>query len=158
MRASVSELLPPEQINLDLQASTEVEAITVVASQLRENPWVKDFDAFCHELFSREKLSPTALGNGVAFPHARTDSVSQLVMAVGRSREGIWFQNCPEKVHLVFVIGTPTDAIRDYLGLLATLAVQLRQAAIREELMNVNTPEEFLEILCRGAATGTARR
>lgn len=154
MPSTVSELLLPEQINLDLQAATEEEAIKCVAELLRENSRLKDFRGFCEALFSREKLSPTALGSGVAFPHARTDSVTQLVAAVGRSRDGVWFQNCPEKVHFVFVIGTPMDAIREYLGLLATLAVQLRQSSIRDELMDADAPERFIEILNRGGALG----
>jgi mannitol/fructose-specific phosphotransferase system IIA component (Ntr-type) len=147
MRSTVPSVLVPERIDLDLRATSEADAINNVAELLRDDQRVIDFDGFCRELFTREKLSPTALGNGVAFPHARTGSVSELVVAIGRSKEGIWFEKCPDKVHFVFVIGTPKDSIREYLALLATLAMRLRQRAVREELMKTETPEEFLQTL-----------
>ena len=45
-------------------------------------------------MLEREKLSTTALGHGVAFPHARTTLVTEIVVAVGRSREGVLFRDC----------------------------------------------------------------
>lgn len=151
MRPPSLDILKPEGVALDLQGRTEAEAIMEVARELRADPGVRDFGGFCDELFSREKLSPTALGSGVAFPHARTDHVSRIVAAVGRSREGVWFENCGENVHLIFVIGTPRESVREYLGLLATLARLLKQNSVREQLMQAATPEDFLAALRGGA-------
>jgi mannitol/fructose-specific phosphotransferase system IIA component (Ntr-type) len=143
-------LLLPEHTNLDIAVHSETDAINAVAEMLRDDPSVRDFEAFRAELFSREKLSPTALGSGVAFPHARTDEVSQIVLAVGRSREGIWFENCKQHVHLIFVIGTPKEAVREYLGVLASLAQLLKQKGVREALIQAATQEEFFALLGAG--------
>ena len=147
MRVAISEFLQPERVELALRADRETDAITEVAQALRADEGVRDFGGFCGEVFSREKLSPTALGGGVAFPHARTDCVSRIVVAVGRSARGVWFENCREKVHLLFVIGTPRESVREYLSLLATLAFLLKQTAVREKLMAAKTREEFLAAL-----------
>ncbi len=147
MALSVLEHLKPEYILFDLKAGTETEAIEEVANVLKDDPRIHDFAAFREELFSREKLSPTALGSGVAFPHARTDQVSEIVIAAGRSREGVWFKKSEEKVHLIFVIGTPTRSVRDYLRLIASLAALLRHPAGREKLMQAQTAGQFLAVL-----------
>ena len=151
MRPPISDFLKPEYIALDLRAGTEPEAILEVAGTLRPDSAILNFHGFCDEVFSREKLSPTALGSGVAFPHARTEHVSRIVAAVGRSRKGVWFEKCRENVHLIFVIGTPRESVREYLALLATLAFLLKQKPVREKLMAAATREEFFAALCQGA-------
>lgn len=147
MRSTLSGILTPERINLNLRATTEAGVINEVAQILVGDPLVLNFDAFLEELFTREKVSPTALGNGVAFPHARSNHVKQIVMAVGRSPEGVCFDKCDERVRLVFLIGTPTAAIREYLGLLAALASKLKQRAVLEKLLLSRTTEEFFSVL-----------
>jgi mannitol/fructose-specific phosphotransferase system IIA component (Ntr-type) len=150
MRSTLSGILTPKQIRLNLPARTETEAINEVAEILDGDPRVLNFDSFRAELFTREKLSPTALGNGVAFPHARCNHVKQLVMAVGRSPGGVLFEKCPQKVQLIFLIGTPTAAIREYLALLAALAAVLKQSTFIEKLMHCGHAEEFFSILTGG--------
>lgn len=150
MGPTLSSILTLERINVNLQATTETDAIDEVAQILARDPSVLNFEAFREELFNREKVSPTALGNGVAFPHARSNYVEKIVMAVGRSPGGVWFEKCPEKVRLVFLIGTPTAAIREYLGLLAALASMLKQEAVLEKLMLAGTSEEFFSVLTGG--------
>ncbi len=143
-------LLVPERLKLDFAAKSETDAINEVAALLAEAPGVLDFEQFRSELFSREKLSPTSLGSGVAFPHARTAAVTEIVMAIGRSREGVFFERCSEKIHLIFVIGTPKESVREYLGLLASLAALLRQSAVREKLMQAETEADFVSALRGG--------
>jgi mannitol/fructose-specific phosphotransferase system IIA component (Ntr-type) len=83
----------------------------------------------------------------VAFPHARTDHVKRLVLAVGRSRSGVNFENGGENIHFIFVIGTPRRMVTEYLALVGAMARILRQDEVREKLMQVKTPEEFLAAL-----------
>jgi mannitol/fructose-specific phosphotransferase system IIA component (Ntr-type) len=83
----------------------------------------------------------------VAFPHARTDHVKRLVLAVGRSQAGVNFENGGENIHFIFVIGTPRRMVTEYLALVGAMARILRQDEVREKLMQVKTAEEFLAAL-----------
>ena len=67
--------LSPALVLLDLPAADETAAIRAVTALLAGQPDVADADALAAEVIAREKLSPTALGHGVAFPHARTAGV-----------------------------------------------------------------------------------
>jgi mannitol/fructose-specific phosphotransferase system IIA component (Ntr-type) len=140
----LSQLLAPELVALQLKARTSAEAILETARPLEANPAVSDFAAFHQAILEREAVSPTALGNGIALPHARTSHVRKVVIAAGRSEEGIWFENSQQQVRLIFVIGTPTELVREYLSLVGLLTRLLRQPAVRERLLSAKSPAEFL--------------
>lgn len=145
MSLRAGELLQPAHILLDVRATEKNAAIQEVAGLLREDEDVHDFPGFCAELLARDKLRSTAMGNGVAFPHARTDSVGEIVMAAGRSAAGIPFGD--EVVRFIFVIGTPREKVGDYLVAVGTMARMLRLEKIRAALAGAKTPEEFLRAL-----------
>ena len=147
MSLSVFDVLKSERIALALQASTQSEAISATSRLLASSEHMLDFKGFEQEVLAREKLSPTALGNGVAFPHARTDCVDQIVMAAGRCREKVCFESSDEPVELIFVIGTPKNMVREYLGLVGDLARRLKLAPVREQLLKAATVAEFLAAL-----------
>lgn len=150
MTFSLSEPLSPSQVALDLVAGSEEEAIRAVTALLAGHPAVVNAGRLAAEILEREKLSPTAVGCGVAFPHARTEQVRDLVMAAGRSREGVPFQGADGPVHFFFVIGTPPDRAAQYLALVARLARLLKNEAIRTDLMAAPDADAFINVLQAG--------
>ena len=143
----ISSLLKPEQIKMELAEQKRSEAINEVAELLRSNPNVTNFDGFYEELLARERIESTCLGNEIAFPHARTDSLKGMVLAIGRSTQGVWFENCAETVKLIFVIGTPKRMVTDYLSVVGGLARLLKDSATRDKLITAPTVEEFIATL-----------
>jgi mannitol/fructose-specific phosphotransferase system IIA component (Ntr-type) len=143
---STSPLLP-EALDLDLSALDAETAIGLVAQRLANHPEMLRFPGFLDDLRARERLTSTVLGHGIAIPHARTDCVRQIVMAAGRSQQGVWFESGQQRVHLLFVIGVPPLMVREYLGLLSQLTHRLKEADVREALMQAESPENFLKAL-----------
>ena len=140
-------VIDPACILLDLEASTFEECLNVFESIERKHQAVSDPEIFLEQVRLRESTLSTASGEGVAFPHARTNAVSRLFLAVGRSRKGILFQAGSPLVHLIFLIGTPPNAIAEYLGCVAWLAGRVRDPETRRVLMVAETPEAFLKII-----------
>jgi mannitol/fructose-specific phosphotransferase system IIA component (Ntr-type) len=151
MTPSVPDFLAPDALTLDVRAQSATEAISEVAARLAHRHAMTCFEDFCGAVLDREKINPTSLGHGVVLPHARTDCVRQIMIAAGRSREGIWFENAKQTVHLIFVIGTPTDSVREYLALVGTITRLLRNAGVRDQLLRAETAEEFLMPFRKGA-------
>lgn len=148
MTFSFAELLASAPVAAELSAANEEQAIRAVAGLLRQNPAVSDTDKLTAEVLEREKLSPTAMGHGVAFPHARTAGVRQIVMAIGRSREGVNFKGAADgPVHFFFVIGTPPNQAPQYLMVVGRLARLLKSAGVREQLLAATTADAVREIL-----------
>ena len=145
----ISSLLKPEQIKLELDQGKRCNAINEVAQLLQNNPNVTNFAGFYEELLARERIESTCLGNEIAFPHARTDSLKGMVLAIGRSTAGVWFENSSQNVKLIFVIGTPKRMVTDYLSVVGGLARLLKDNATREQLLTAKTVEDFIATLTK---------
>ncbi|HSI83335.1 MAG TPA: PTS sugar transporter subunit IIA [Candidatus Methylacidiphilales bacterium] len=143
----ISSLLKPEQITLAIQNSKRCPAIHEVALLAKTNPLLLQFEGFYEELLARERVESTCLGNELAFPHARTDHLKGMILCVGRSSQGILFENCGQIVKLIFVIGTPKRMVTDYLSVVGGLARLLKKPELRQELMGVATPEDFIGLI-----------
>lgn len=147
MPIPITDLLKEQQIVLDITAPNESSALRTIVETFAGNAAVRDLPGFYEELIAREKIQSTVSGNGIAFPHARTDLVDDLVLAIGRSPGGIPFGESGQLAHLLFVIGTPKRLVRDYLVCIGALARVLRNPERREALMKATERREFLEIL-----------
>jgi mannitol/fructose-specific phosphotransferase system IIA component (Ntr-type) len=122
------------------------EIVDVLASDISGRKIAKP-EAFLEQVLAREQTHPSAVENGVAFPHARTDLVDEIVVGVGRSRAGIPFGENQQRAHLIFVIGVPERLLSDYLICVGTLARLVKDKAIRSRLLHAETPREFVDAL-----------
>jgi mannitol/fructose-specific phosphotransferase system IIA component (Ntr-type) len=153
MSALLNELLDPKQVTLDLRAATRNEAILEIVETLRAAGGVKDYYALADAVMEREGRSSTNTGEGVAFPHARTDLVDGLVLGIGRSVAGVSFGGSTAPVHLIFLIGVPQRMVNDYLVCLGAIARLVKNQDTHKALMAAQTPAEFVELLRSGSLT-----
>jgi mannitol/fructose-specific phosphotransferase system IIA component (Ntr-type) len=144
MAGKITLLLDPARIVLHLQSTKRTAALNEIARLLDGHPAVTNFAGFYDELLARDRLDTTCLGNGVALPHARTEHVKEIVLAVGRSDAGIVADAAGELVRLFFVLGTPKTKPGDYLAVVSALCKLLRDSATREVLLAAATPDEFI--------------
>jgi len=143
----ITPLLDPARIALHLKSTKRTAALNEIAQLLSVHPLVTNFDGFYAELLARDRLDTTCLGNGVALPHARTEHVKEIVLAVGRSDAGIVVDGESEPVRLFFVLGTPKTQPGDYLAVVSALCRILRAAPTREALLAAGTPEDFIGVI-----------
>ncbi len=143
MPGRFSQLLDPARIQLKIANTKRTAALHEVAAQLASHPSVTNFDGFYAELLARDRLDTTSLGHGFAVPHARTEHVQQIVLAVGRSDQGVLFDQ-GETVRVMFMLGTPKNRPGDYLQMLSILCRLLKSPENREEFLTATTPEEFI--------------
>ena len=147
MAGLLSKLLDPSRIALGVTATRRTAALNEVARQLDGHPSVTNYAGFYQELLARDRLDTTCLGNAIALPHARTEHVSDLVLAIGRSPAGVVFKKDGETVHLLFVLGTPKSNPMAYLQVVSTLCKIFKDPANREALLRADTPEAFADVL-----------
>ena len=84
-------LLDPKHVALDLRGSTAGEAVWEIVELLRESGELNKPSEFFEAVMAREEKASTVANGGVAFPHARTELVDQILLGIGRSRKGIVF-------------------------------------------------------------------
>ncbi|HUL55237.1 MAG TPA: PTS sugar transporter subunit IIA [Opitutaceae bacterium] len=145
MAGKLSQFLDPTRITLNVQSTRRTAALNEVARLLQGHPDITSFQGFYNELLARERLDTTCVGNEIALPHARTEHVRKIVMAIGRSDQGVFFENGNQTVRLMFVLGTPKANPGDYLQLVGLLCRMLKLPAGREALLAAATPEIFVQ-------------
>jgi len=145
MPGPITRLLDPSRIILKVQSTKRTSALNEVAKTLANHPDVANFEGFYHELLARDRLDTTCMGNAIALPHARTEHVKSIVLAVGRSERGVFFENGNEMVRLMFMLGTPKTKPTDYLMVVSALCKLLKESANREAFLSAETPEAFIE-------------
>ena len=136
-------LLDPKFFVPELKGSTASEAIWEIVQLMHESGDLREAEAFFEAVMEREKKSPTVADDAIAYPHARTELVQELMLGIGRSSKGVRFDD-PDLVHLVFVIAVPQQMVNDYLICVGALARTLRSKETREALLAAATPAEFI--------------
>jgi mannitol/fructose-specific phosphotransferase system IIA component (Ntr-type) len=147
MAVSIAQLLDPSRVALEIRETRRSPAIHEVARMLEGNPDLTNFPAFYNELLARERVEPTCIGNEVALPHARTEHATRIVLAVGRSSQGVVFDSSGQLVRLIFVIATPKSQPMEYLLLVGHLCRLLKEPSLRDSLMSAAVPAEFISAI-----------
>ncbi len=144
----ISDYLKEEMICLNLKATGKEEAIRELGSFIRKAKEISNYEMFHKDVLEREKLTTTGIGEEVAIPHARTDTVTGFVVAFGRSENGVEFDSLDrKKAKLIFLMGTPkTAGLDEYLVLLAHLTRLLKGESFRESLLKARSPAEIIDI------------
>ena len=137
----IADYLRDDLIFLDIDASDKEEAIVKTVQAMSDKGVLKDVTKFLKEVIDREALGSTAIGEGVAFPHARTQYVNGIVIAFSRLKNGVNFDAADNKpVRLIFLMGTPIQKVSEYLKVLAELSKQLRIERVRKTLLEASDP------------------
>jgi nitrogen PTS system EIIA component len=99
-------------------------------------------------LMAREALGSTAIGQGVAIPHAKCDCVDKLVAAFGISRRGVDFDSLDgEPAHIFFLLVAPQDSAGPHLKALARISRLLKDKYFRDSLRNCQDDKSVIDII-----------
>jgi mannitol/fructose-specific phosphotransferase system IIA component (Ntr-type) len=146
MAVALAELLDERHVALQLRARKPPHALREIVQLLAATGKIDNPTKFLEQVLARESKNPSAVEYGVVFPHARTDLVNQIVIAVGRSRAGIRFAD-GQRAHLIFVIAVPQQLINDYVICVGALARVVADEVTRTALLQAETPRQFIDTL-----------
>ena len=147
MAIVLSDLLDERHVALRLRSRKLPNALREIVQLLAQNRKINDAENFLQQVLAREREHPSVVENGVAFPHARTDLVDEIVIGIGRSRAGIAIGVDQRRARLIFVISVPERLVNDYLVCVGTLARLVRDDTTRSRLLDAETPREFIDAL-----------
>ncbi|MFQ6038199.1 MAG: PTS sugar transporter subunit IIA, partial [Candidatus Aminicenantales bacterium] len=103
--AHFSDFLKPSQVVFDIKARDKIQALEELLEVLLKQNLIKNKKPLLTRIIDRERLESTAIGHGVALPHARVDTGHEIAVVVGRSKEGIDFDALDgKKVHIIILI------------------------------------------------------
>lgn len=143
----IEDILNKDLMIMDLQATTKEAVIDEMIQKLYENNVIDNIEDYKERIIAREDQTSTGLGDGIAMPHARHESIKQPAVLFGKSNKGVDFEALDgEPVNLFFMIAAPAGQGDVHLQVLASLSRSLVDAQLIEKLKQVETSAEVLEL------------
>ena len=145
---SITQFLSEEFIIVPMYATDRSSALLELLRRLEQHQVIQSAQECLESILVRERRMSTGVGKGVALPHGRSNSVSDVVLVMGVSQGGIDFNAVDGLLCHVFVLFvSPVDQPDKHLKLLSRINKLLSDSGLRSALMEAGTPENLLKTL-----------
>lgn len=143
----VTDLLKPGSIALGASPATKEEVLDLLVSLQEKGGNLSDPAGYKAAILAREAQGTTAIGEGIAVPHAKSDSVKMPGLAAVTVPDGVSY-DAPDgqPVKLFFMIAATPDGDL-HLEILSRLMVMLMEPEFASALKNAKTAEAFLALI-----------
>ncbi|MDR3304315.1 MAG: cation:proton antiporter [Treponema sp.] len=137
-----------EHIELNLKSDTKEAVLAELVDILASRGKLRDRDEVVNAVLAREKIMSTGMQRGIALPHARSDGINDLHVAIGVKKSGVDFDSIDgEKARLFVLVVSPKARDSQHMAFLAAISATLRDPATCEQVINAATNEEALALL-----------
>lgn len=146
----IIDFLSKDCIKLDLVSRNKKDVLEEMVDLLVSAGKVKDKKKVVEVLLEREELGSTGIGQGVAIPHGKTDTVEGLIAAFGLSREGVQFDTLDgDPVTIFFLLLAPHNASGLHLKSLAKISGLLKDKYFRKALISCKKPDDIMAVVIK---------
>ena len=140
----ITDFLDARKIIPDLKGRDKNEVLKEMADWMASQDPSLDAQRLLASLLERERVSTTAIGEGVAIPHGKMPGVKRVCGIFARSPQGVSFDSLDGGLtYLFFLLVAPEDSTADHLKALARISRLLKDTAFRARLMKEKTREEI---------------
>jgi PTS system nitrogen regulatory IIA component len=146
----ITDFLTEEAVIPALKAREKDAVLAEMATGLVVNHPALDGKKVLEVLVERERISTTAIGEGVAIPHGKLRGVERVLGIFARSPEGVDFASLDGRpTHLFFVLVAPENAAADHLKALARISRLLKDPSFRRRLLEAKTKKDIFGIIAQ---------
>ena len=144
----IAELLDPKAIVASLSATSKREVLEELSQAVVAGDRSLNYNTVLSTLLEREKLGSTGVGDGIAIPHGKIANLPNIVIAFGKSEQGVDFDAIDgRQVQIFFLLLAPEDTPGTHLKALARISRLLKDGAFRARLMKARTESELYEVI-----------
>lgn len=144
----IMDLLKKEFILEQLETKSKQGVLAELAGVFTKGKNRIDSGAMLRVLLEREKLGSTGIGDGIAIPHGKLAGLDEILVAFGRSRDGIAFDALDGKpVHLFFLLMAPENSAGQHLKALAQISRMLKDGVFRKKLLEARMHDDLVRVI-----------
>ncbi len=143
----MNDIINESLIALDIELTDKTAVIDEIATLLAANSRLVDRETYIKDVYEREEIVPTGIGDLIAIPHARSAGVSSSSLVYLRLSSAIpW--NHEEEARFIFGIAVPEDNVDNlHLKILSTVAKKLLDDKIKGIIVESTSKQQILESL-----------
>ena len=143
----VSEFISKDRIVIFEKGSEKKEILNKMAEMISKSDNVENKDMFIKDIWERESIMSTGIGLGIAIPHARSKYIKDIVISIGIAKESIEYDALDGKpVDFIVMIAANDSQQKEYLRVLAKVALILKSKKKREKLLKANNVDDIFEV------------
>ena len=144
----ITELLKKESIELGVKVSSKEEAIDTLIGLMAAGGRLNDRVGYKEGILAREALGSTAVGEGIAIPHAKVAAVKEPGLAAMVVPDGVDYEAFDGSLaNLIFMIAAPEGGADVHLEALSRLSTLLMDPDFKNDLIHAESKEEFLQLI-----------
>lgn len=144
----LNQILKIEFINANLSAKSKDEVLEELVNTIILGGLKLNRSEILDILKQRESLGSTGIGEGIAIPHGKIPDLNEIVVAFGRSEEGINYESLDSKpVHLFFLLLAPENSAGQHLKILAKISKMLKETNFRKKLLKAGSQSDLYKII-----------
>jgi PTS system nitrogen regulatory IIA component len=144
----ITDMLRKEYMIERLLARGKTAVLEEMVAQFQRGPETFSEPEMVRVLLEREKLGSTGIGEGIAIPHGKLEGLEGMIVAFGRSPEGIDFEAMDGKpVHLFFMLMAPENSTGQHLKVLARISRILKDGDFRQQLLDAGSVDQLYRII-----------
>jgi PTS system nitrogen regulatory IIA component len=150
-----SDIIAEDSVVPELKAKDKEGVLNELAEAICRYEASVDKAELVRVLLEREKLGSTGIGEGVAIPHGKLNSVSRPLVSFGRSIGGLDFDSMDaQPAHLFFLLVAPENSAGIHLKTLAKIAKALKSSAFRRRLIEAESRKELYDAIVQSDEEG----
>ena len=143
----IFDMISEDRIKI-IEAKDKESALKEMVGLLATAKSILDNEEFEKAILDREKILSTSIGLGIAIPHVRLDSVTEITIAIGVCKNDIEYESFDgQPVNIIIMIASPSKAHREYLRTLAKIALLLKNPSLRNKILGAENPNEIYTAL-----------
>lgn len=144
----ITELLKKESIELGVKVSGKEEAIDKLIGLMAAGGRLNDKAGYKEGILAREALGSTAVGEGIAIPHAKVAAVKEPGLAAMVVPDGVDYEAFDGSLaNLIFMIAAPEGEADVHLEALSRLSTLLMDPDFKNDLIHAESKKEFLQLI-----------
>ena len=141
-------VLTTDTVNLHLKGTTKEQIIDEMLDILVNAGKVKDKETAKACVLDREHKMSTGMKHGIAIPHGKTDTVSDLVACIGISDKPVDFDSLDQEPCRIFIMTlSPVNKTGPHLQFLAEVSLLFKSAEKRQEILKTDDKAKVISIL-----------
>ncbi len=143
----ITEILNKETLAVRVKAKNKEESLKILVDIAAKSGKINDLEKALQEVFAREEVMSTGVGEGIALPHAKTNAVESQIAACITLEEPIDFDSLDgEPVNILFLLLGREDNVGAHLRMLSKISRLMNNDSFKAQLISANSVEQLEKI------------
>lgn len=140
-------VIDPNTIITNIKAETKDDVLRALANAFYQEGYIGDVDEFVKSVYEREAEGATGIGNHVAIPHGKSQTVKKNGVAIAILEHEIAWESLDDtgaKVVVLFDVGDDSEGAKEHLRMLSLFAKKLGKDSVIDALLKANSVDEVV--------------